>query len=227
MDEQSEKDAVCPRRYRLVKRQEALDLNRERILDSARELLLDPAASAFSIEAVARRAGVSRQTVHNQFGSKGALLHFLLERSARGSAVADLPLVFQNPDPLGGLLDLVRTFARFWAGGAELARRLRGFAALDSELGEALRSLEERRLWGIRHLVNRIREAHGRPDEATAAEAIPALFMLSGFDCYDTLRRYGVAEDEIPALLTRLAQAALRLDRECGPAEPARMDAET
>src|SRR5262249_14362315 len=153
---------------------------------------LDPAASAFSIEAVARQAGVSRQTVHNQFGSKGALLLSLLERSARGSAVADLPLVFRNPDPLQGLLEFIRTFARFWVGGAELTRRLRGFAALDPELGEALRSLEERRLWGLRHLVNRLREAHGRPDEATAAEAIPALFMLTGFECYDTLRRNGV-----------------------------------
>jgi AcrR family transcriptional regulator len=209
MDEQLENLPACPRPYRLGKRQEAQELSRERILDGAREALLDREASTFTMEAVARRAGVSRQTVYNLYGNKGALLLALLARSARGSAVADLPRAFQHPDPLEGLLELIRIFARFWVDGAELTRRIRGLAALDSELGEAMRTLQERRLGGIRGLVARIQAAYDRP---VASEAAPTLFMLTGFECYDTLRQNGVAEEDIPDLLIRLARAALKLD---------------
>jgi len=209
MDPQSEKERACPRPYRLGKRQEAQDLSRERVLDGAREALLDQGASTFTMEGVARRAGVSRQTVYNLFGSKGALLHALLERSARGSAIADLPRAFQNPDPLAGLTDFIRIFARFWVGGADLTRRIRGMAALDPELGEAMRTLQERRLGGIRGLVGRIQARYGRPDATVAAEVVPTLFMLTSFECYDTLRQNGVAEERIPDLLVLLARTAL------------------
>jgi AcrR family transcriptional regulator len=214
MDKIPEKQLDCPRPYRLGKREEAQERNRARILDAARLVLLDREANAFSMEAVARWAGVTRQTVYNLYGSKGSLLAALMLRSARGTPIMGLAVAFQNPDPLAGLMEFVRTFARFWSGGAELTRRIRGLAALDPELGEAMHGFQERRMGGIRALVSRIQESYGRPDAADDDEAIPAVYMLTSFECYDMLRLSGLPEDEIPELLVRLARAALRLPAE-------------
>src|SRR6202795_4277646 len=62
-----------PRDYRLGRRQAAVDSTRVAILNAARDELAsgEPGLSA---GAVARRAGVSRLTLYNRFGSKAGLL---------------------------------------------------------------------------------------------------------------------------------------------------------
>ena len=55
---------MSPRPYRMVQRQAAAEENRERILAAARSLLLAEDFSEFTMEAVARKADVSRLTVY-------------------------------------------------------------------------------------------------------------------------------------------------------------------
>ena len=62
------------RPYTPVIRQQAVDAGRDRVVTAARELLEGDEAEGFSLDAVARRAGVSRMTVYNQFGSKAGVL---------------------------------------------------------------------------------------------------------------------------------------------------------
>ena len=71
-----------PRSYRLGRRQAAVDSTRVAILTAARDELAsgEPGLSA---GAVARRAGVSRLTVYNQFGSKAGLLRELAEQARK------------------------------------------------------------------------------------------------------------------------------------------------
>jgi AcrR family transcriptional regulator len=65
------------RAYRLGKRQESVDRTAQSILNAARALVSDGPASALSVGAVARRAGVSRITIYNRFGSRSGLLEAL------------------------------------------------------------------------------------------------------------------------------------------------------
>src|SRR5262249_35010278 len=72
--------SMSPRPYRLGQRQAAAEQTRARILAAARELLVASAGfSGFSVEAVARQAGVARMTVYYQFGSKPGLLEALYD----------------------------------------------------------------------------------------------------------------------------------------------------
>ena len=73
---------VNTRTYTPVERQKSVDAGRERIVAAARQLLEDDDAEAFSVDAVARRAGVSRMTIYNQFESKAGLLEALLDSLA-------------------------------------------------------------------------------------------------------------------------------------------------
>ncbi|HZZ86843.1 MAG TPA: TetR/AcrR family transcriptional regulator [Caulobacteraceae bacterium] len=63
----------------------------EAILDAASDVLFERGLSA-PLDEVARRAGVSKQTIYNHYGSKGDLVRALIERRGRMiSAPLDMP----------------------------------------------------------------------------------------------------------------------------------------
>lgn len=66
---------------------------RLRILDAANQLLLERGYHGVGLEVVARAAGVTRQTVYDQFGSKSGLLGAMI---ARSEELAGLPHQLQS-----------------------------------------------------------------------------------------------------------------------------------
>src|SRR5207247_5655014 len=130
---------MSPRAYRLGRRTAAAQRTRARVLRAARQLLTARAgAEPFSVDAVARRAGVARMTVYHQFGSRRGLLEALFDSFAAGGELpARLAAAFQRPDPLDSLADVVAAFARFWDAGRPWIRRVRALGVLGPGLGEA------------------------------------------------------------------------------------------
>ena len=62
---------MSPRQYQMGKRREQVDESRRRVLDAARALLREGGSyTAFTVDAVAKRADVARATVYYQFGTK-------------------------------------------------------------------------------------------------------------------------------------------------------------
>src|SRR6266567_1608507 len=90
----------CPRPYTLGKRQETADQNRARVLDAARDLLAKEGAVEFSMDTVARQAGVTRQTIHNQFGTRSELIEALFDRMAMRGGIAEMATAMQQSDPV-------------------------------------------------------------------------------------------------------------------------------
>ena len=79
------------RAYRLGQRQLGMEEKRRRILAAARELILsDQALTGFSVEAVARRAGVARATVYNLFDARAGLLEALFDALAQTGGMQKL-----------------------------------------------------------------------------------------------------------------------------------------
>jgi AcrR family transcriptional regulator len=56
---------------------------REQLIDAALEVILEQGYGGVSIEAIARRAGVTRPVVYDHFPNLGRLLHALVEREER------------------------------------------------------------------------------------------------------------------------------------------------
>src|SRR3981189_1229177 len=90
----------CPRPYTLGKRQEAAEQNRVRVLEAARDLLAKEGMADFSMDAVARQAGVTRETIHNQFGTRSELLEALFDRMAMRGGIAGVAVAMQESDPI-------------------------------------------------------------------------------------------------------------------------------
>src|SRR3982074_3896857 len=129
---------------------------RERILSAARDLLVSEAVSEFTMDAVARKADVSRLTVYYQCESKVGLLEALYNYIAKRGEMDRLADLFRHKSaPVTALHDFILVFARFWASDRDVIRRLHGLGAIDPEIAQSLRARNERRAQGLRVIVNR------------------------------------------------------------------------
>src|SRR5688572_28831803 len=131
---------------------------RARIVRAARALLSAARGmEAFTIESVARKAGVSRMTVYHQFGSKTGLIEAVFDSLAIVRVgVPRLVAALGLDDPGETLAAFVGVFAEVWQADRAVIRRLQGLAALDPEFARVWRTREERRREGLRAIVARI-----------------------------------------------------------------------
>jgi len=177
---------VSPRPYNLGKRQAQISHGRRQVLDAARGLLAEARSYGdFTVDAVARRAGVARATVYYQFGSKPGLLEAVCDDLALAGGLADLADAFTEADPTVAWRRFVAAFGRFWDADRPAMRRLRALAQLDPEVADVIAAREQRRRHGIDVLLRRLL------DESVAREASEGiarrLFALTSFETFDTL----------------------------------------
>jgi AcrR family transcriptional regulator len=191
----------------MERRRESTDENRLRIISAARELLTSRKASArFSLEAVARRAGVARMTVYHQFGSLGGLLEGLCDSLAMAGGMHHLADAFRQPDALDALDQFIAVFMGFWESDRPVIRSLGALAVLDPEFASVL---EERYGWrrkGVRALLDQLAKQTGRPKRKEMDDAADLLYMLTSFSTYDTLAGPKRSRERVTALVQQLAR---------------------
>jgi AcrR family transcriptional regulator len=164
---------MSPRAYRLGRRREAVDRTRSTILAAARELVTEHGPGS-SVGKVAERAGVSRITVYNQFGSKTRLLQAL---------TADARPTHARPvgsDPREQLRSRIAQACATWAANPALYRRLHEHASWAGEDSEPDRTLAEQLAAGD----------HLRPG-CSIKEAEDVIGILTSFQAFDRLHKGG------------------------------------
>lgn len=200
-----------PRPYRLQQRQLAIDETRARVVAAARDCLAAAAgAQAFTLDAVARAAGVTRTTVYNQFGGRRGLLEAVCDDVAQRGGIVRLDDIFADPDPLQSLRRYVGAFVALYDADRLLFRRLFALAAIDDEFGAVLHERADRRREGLRYIVKRIHATDGRASRAALDEQTLVLKALLNFELFDTLRGDGMSVRKIAAHLQALAVAAVQ-----------------
>ncbi|MGC0415856.1 TetR/AcrR family transcriptional regulator [Embleya sp. AB8] len=177
---------MSPRVYRSDKRQAAAEETRQRVLAAARSLLAGD-RPRISVDAVAKAADVSRQTIYNVFGTKSGLLEALFD-SLAGRAGLDVTRAFHAPDADTALRRFTEGFCHFWASDPIVIRRLRGMAVLDPDLDHLLHDRDDRRRSALTALL-----AHHADTADTAAptteETVDLICQLTGFETYEGLSR--------------------------------------
>jgi AcrR family transcriptional regulator len=185
-----------PRNYRLGVRQEAADRTHAAILAAAREVLKSGDSADLSAGEVARRAGVSRITIYNRFGSKAGLL-----RELSAGARRDGPPTPQSEvsDPRDQFRQRIVDSCSRWSSDPALFRRLPARPELESETASEDRALAER-LAAADHL---------RPG-CSLKEAEDLIGVLTSFQVFDRLHKDGRrSSSAVAQILMRLATAIL------------------
>lgn len=184
-----------------------VEAGRDRIVTAACELLDDDDAEGFSIDAVARRAGVARMTVYNQFESKAGLLEAMFDVLAQRGPLAGMAEIFNEPDPVIALDAYVALFGRFWTLSRRTHRRLRAAALHDDELLAAMERRNDRRRRGVTELVRRL--ADRMQPTIARDELVNVIFVLLSFDTFDALAGDSRTPEQIAPVVGRLIRSVV------------------
>lgn len=143
-----------------------------RILRAAKELFLADRYAGVSLERVAERAGVSRQTVYNRFGSKEAVFREMVREHWSGFAWAERQA--DSGDEDAGAAEVLREFAR----------SLRHFAEETDQIRFARLVVAE----SARHpwIADEFYRLGKEPVVAAFTERLDALVRDGQLDCPDT-----------------------------------------
>jgi AcrR family transcriptional regulator len=177
---------MAPRAYNLGKRKAATEETRGRIIEAARRILGAPdGVSAFTVEAVAREAGVARMTVYYQYGSKAALLDAIYDDLAARGLMSALQPVISAPDAASAFVALVGAFTSFWEADRVITRRLRALARLDPIIEQGIR---ERDVWRRSHFTRALDRLTGpHTPLPVRADLIETVLATTSFETYDQL----------------------------------------
>ena len=184
------------RTYRLGKRQAGAHRTREAILAAARDLMVADEGSTPSVVAVAHKAGVSRLTVYQHFGSKQSLI-----RALAGKALPSRtqPIANDPGDARDQLRRRIESACSGWAADPSLFRRLAAHATMDTD------TVEEDRI-----LVMRLATSDQLRPGCSLREAEDVIGTLTSFSTFDRLARDGRrSPSAVSEILMRLASAIL------------------
>jgi AcrR family transcriptional regulator len=205
----TKKTTVCKRPYSLGMRLESSNRRRTAILSAVRAQLESNGFNNFSLDSLARESGVTRQTVHNLFGTKRQLLEALFDQLASRGGMTRMREVMQRSDPAIMLTEFVDVFCGFWSTDRLLIRRIHGIAAIDPEFGAVVEARNLRRKGAAERIVRVL--ARGK-DEASGEDTVThgaALYALTSFEFFDVLADARGSTDEAALLLHELVQKAL------------------
>jgi AcrR family transcriptional regulator len=188
------------RPYRMRERQRAVEQTRERIVEAAFELFRAHPYDEVSLDAVASLAGVSRQTVHRQFGSKEDLMGAVIDWRKPKEEAADHQV--EPGDLHAAVCQLVD---RYESTGDAIVR----FLALEGRIEPIDRLLQHGRR-SHRGWLERVFDPFLPPDPARREEAVLTLYAATDVAVWKLLRRdLGRSRPQTEASMARLVEGVL------------------
>jgi AcrR family transcriptional regulator len=191
------------RPYELGKRLEQMDASRAAILRVARAQLEANGYRQFTMAGLAAKTGVTRQTVHNLFGTKAAVLEAVFDLIALDSGMGQMGEVMMLPPGEAQLVRFVGIFCGFWVKNRMLLRRVHGIGAIDPEFGAVIEARNRRRLMAATRIAQRM----GVGQDASQRAAM--LAAITSFEFFDALAEISGSEAEAESMVLRLARSAL------------------
>jgi len=197
----------CKRPYDLGKRLEQMDRTKAAVLAAARRQLETGGVRDFSMESLAKAARVTRQTIHNLFGTRTALLEALFDQIALDAGMDRMREVMTADDPRSMLDGFARVFSDFWVKNRLLLKRIHGIAAIDPEFGQAVQARNQRRFGAATRVIERTAELSEAANSTEKSERIAALVALTSFEFFDALAESSgsaeAAREQLPELIRR------------------------
>jgi AcrR family transcriptional regulator len=201
---------VSPRAYKSPRRDAAAARTRRRIVAAAASILgAAEGIGGFSLEAVAKKANVTRLTVYNQFGSRRALLEAVFDQRAARGGLHRIADVMAGSDPQAGLRQIIAIFCDFWSFDPRALGLLHAAGANDPEFEASVRDRNERRRRLLSVLVRRMADGRQlRPK--TIGDLVDVLFALTSFPFFSQLTAAGRSAEAACQLIQDLAASAVR-----------------
>jgi AcrR family transcriptional regulator len=206
---------MSPRSYNSPGRDAAASQTKERIVAAAAAILGSAkGVEDFSLEAVAKAAGVTRLTVYNQFGSRRAVLEAVFDAVAVRGGLHRLLEAMAAPDPHAALARIITIFCEFWSFDPGALGLLHAVGSSNPEFAESISARNERRRKLLLGLVRRIAEdtsmRHAALRPKAQRDLVDVLFALTSFTFFAQLTTGGRTAEAACRMVQELAQDAVR-----------------
>jgi len=208
---------VVKRPYDASRRRAAADLTRLRILAAARDLFAEGGYAGTSVQAVARRARVSVDTVYAAVGRKPQLLLAVHDMAL---AEGPVPLPAEQRDFVKAVRAAPTLAAKVEAYAAAMARVLPSTVPIMNALHEAgatdpdcaalHRRLSERRAANMRLLAADLRATREVRDELSDDEVADLVWSLNSPEFFGLFTSRGRTPEQYAAMLADLLLRTLR-----------------
>jgi AcrR family transcriptional regulator len=155
---------------------------------AVRELLAEGTFHETTVETVAERAGVSRATLYQHFGSRLGLVDAMCETLDANPALVAVRQTADVDEWIGHVVD-------FWASEEPILVQLYGVAAADPAAGDLVARQRRDRYSELEHLLERI----GRPGDR---DLFARLANLTSFETFEELHRgVGIEPEQVKETL--------------------------
>ncbi|VIO80220.1 HTH-type transcriptional regulator EthR [Bradyrhizobium ivorense] len=194
-----------PRSYVSPGRSAAAAETRERVIAAASRTLREESIARFSLDTVAKAAGVTRLTVYNQFGSRRGLLEAVFDGIAQSGGLHRLAETMTMTDPRAALDRMVEIFCAFWSRDSAVGG-LHAAMATDPEFAEAISERNERRRKLLTALIDRLADKSAPP--RARKDAVDLIFALTSYPTFAALSP-GRSKEEVCAVVQTACHAAV------------------
>jgi AcrR family transcriptional regulator len=174
------------------RRPDRTESTRRKIVGAVRDLLTEGVFHESPVEEVARRAGVSRATLYQHFGSREGLVDALCESFDENPALVAIRGVET-------IAEFVELCTAFWSSEEQILAQLYGVAAIDPAAAALVERQRSDRYGELRRVL-------GSRDRRLFAE----LAALTSFETYRELRRgVGLSRRDVVSTLQGAAARVL------------------
>lgn len=181
---------ITKRRYKSPVRERQAGDTRRRIAEATRQLLQSQGYAGMTIEAIARRAKVSAQSVYAIFKSKTGILLELLDEAAFGADYEDaVSQALSANDPEVRLRLAARIARQIHEAQSATFDLLRGAGVVTPELAKLEQQREDLRYERQEIMIHSLREAGRLQPGLDDASARDIFWMFTGRDVYRMLVR--------------------------------------
>lgn len=160
---------------------------RPAIAVAARKLFVQRGYAGTTIEAIAQEAGYATPTVYFHFGSKAAIVGYLIDQMEAGDIVPVYQKAMQQANPLRMLEGTARiariSCERWW----DVFQVVRSAGRADAALSEASKKLDSGRLYGLRAFAEALERSGHLRAGLDATRATDIMWALASEDTYQRL----------------------------------------
>lgn len=201
--------SATARPYRMARRIESVERTRRTVIDAARALLVEGGPHEFTLQRIAGRAGVTRPTVYQHFGSRRGLLEALVADAEQRAGIPQTIRASDHPEPVEAMADWLRGAVSFWASEHDVLAAAFVLSHFDPELAGVLSVHDEARRRRAAHLARRLATAGVLRHDCPLKRAGAVLWALSGLPLYQQFSEGGLATAEVAETVVHVATFSL------------------
>lgn len=183
------------------------------MVEAAKGILKRDGFLQLTMAAVARESGLTRQTVHNLFGSKVDLIEALFEDIAYRAGMQNMRAIMQSSEPAWMMREYLQLMVGLWREDRLLIRRIHGLRAIDPELGAALNRRDQRKKMAIGRILDLLEKRGGAAFGTEERQYhLSILYAFTSFESYEQLATGLPSEADVSKEVLRTVGRALNLD---------------